>query len=50
MTIGMKKIEFHAPETKLSSIAALAKQLLVRAMQNKRWVPVKSLAFLAAKT
>jgi len=49
MTIDMKKSEFRAPETKLNNIAAVAKQFLIRAAQNKRWVPAKSLAFLARK-
>jgi hypothetical protein len=49
MTIDMKKSEVRAPETKLISIAAHAKQLMVRAAQNKRYVPVKSLASLAGK-
>ena len=49
LTIDMEKIEFRAPETKLNNIAALAKQLLVRAAHNKRWVPVKFLASLARK-
>jgi hypothetical protein len=47
--IDMEKSEFRAPNTKLNSIAALVKQLLVRAAQNKRWVPDKSVASLARK-
>jgi hypothetical protein len=47
MTIDIKKGEFRAPKSKLGSIVALAKQLLVRAAQNKRWLPVKSLASLS---
>jgi len=49
MTIDMKKKEFCAPETKLGNISTLAKYLLVRASQNKRWVPVKTLASLEGK-
>ena len=49
MTIDMKKNEFRAPKAKLTSISALAKQLLVRSSKHKRWVPVKSLASLAGK-
>ena len=50
MTLELKKSEFRAPQAKLSSIAALAKQMLVRSSKKKRWVPVKSLASLAVKT
>ena len=49
MVIDTKKCEFRAPKTKLDNIAAAAKQLLVRAAQNKRWVPVKALASIAGK-
>ena len=49
MTLDLKKNEFRAPQAKLSNIAALAKQLLVKSAKIKRWVPVKSLASLAGK-
>jgi hypothetical protein len=49
MTLDLEKSEFRAPQAKLKSIAALAKELLVRSSKNKRWVPVKSLASLAGK-
>jgi hypothetical protein len=49
MTIDMEKSEFRAPKAKLNRIAALTKQLLVRAAQNKRRVPVRSLVSLARK-
>ncbi len=48
MTLDLKN-EFRAPEAKLNNIATLAKQLLVRTSQNKRWVPVKYLASLARR-
>ena len=47
MTLDLEKSEFRAPQAKLKSISALAKELLVRSSKNKRWVPVKSLASLA---
>ena len=47
MVIDTKKSEFRAPKTKLDIIVAAAKRLLVRAAQNKRWVPVKALASIA---
>jgi hypothetical protein len=49
MTIGTKKNESRAPKTKLVNIATTAKQLMVRAAQNKSWVPVKALASIARK-
>ncbi len=49
MIIDTKKSEIRAPKTKLDNIAAAAKQILVRAAQNKRWVPVKALASTAGK-
>ena len=49
MVIDTKKIEFRAPKSKLDNIATAAKQLLVRAAQNKRRVPVKALASIAGK-
>jgi hypothetical protein len=47
MTLDTKKNEFRALKAKLDIIAAEAKQLPVRATQNKRWVPVKTLASIA---
>ncbi len=49
MIIDTKKSEFRSPKTKLDNIATAAKQLLVRAAQNKRRVPVKALASFARK-
>ena len=49
MTLDFERGLFVAPKPKLDTIAALAKQLLVKAAQNKRWVPVKALASLAGK-
>ena len=43
------KKTFRAPKTKLDNITAAAKQLLVRAAHNKRWVPVKALASVTRK-
>ncbi len=41
MELKFERGLFVAPKLKLDSLAALAKQLLVKAAQNKRWVPVK---------
>jgi hypothetical protein len=49
MPLDFERGLFVAPKPKLDSIAALAKQLLVKAAQNKRWVPVKALASLTSK-
>ena len=49
MVIDTKKSEFRAPKSKLDNIAAAATPLLVRAAQNKRWVPVEALASIARK-
>ena len=50
MPIDNKENEFRAPKAKLDNIATVAKQLLVRAAQNKRWVHVKALTSITRKT
>ncbi len=49
MTLDFERGLFVAPKPKLDSIAALAKQLLVKVAHNKRWVQVKALASLTGK-
>ncbi len=49
MTLDFERGLFVAPKPKLDSIAAMAKQLLVKAAQYKRWILVKALASLACK-
>ena len=49
MIIDMKEGQFVAPIAKLKKIAVLAKSLLCRATDHKRWVSVNTLASLAGK-
>jgi len=49
MILDTKKNKFRAPKAKLDNIAAAAQHFLVRAAQNKRWMPVKALASIARK-
>lgn len=49
LILGMRKGEFRAPESKLLSIASLAKALLCRASVNRRWLPAEALARLTGK-
>ncbi len=49
MTLDFERGLYFAPKPKLDSFAALAKQLMAKAAQNKRWVPDKALASRAEK-
>ena len=49
LTVDSLRMEFRAPPAKLQRIAALAKDILVRAARHRRWVSARLLASLAGK-
>ena len=49
LEIDTRAMQFRAPSGKLRKLAGLAKDLLVRAARDRRWVPARLLAVLAGK-